>query len=71
MVAARTPRVGAKDVEEAFPEAVAFARAMREVFGEDVRLSYARNSQGQQIGKPLTARNAAIAPVLARHRTTS
>ena len=54
MVAARDQRVAptAADVERAFPEAVALAKALREVFGDGVRLLYARNAEGEEIGSP-------------------
>lgn len=41
----------AAEIEAAFPEAVQFARQLREVFGDGVKLVYARNAQGQEIGK--------------------
>lgn len=45
------PRVTAADVTAAHPEAVAFARAYRELFG-DVKLIYAENLQtGSKLGK--------------------
>lgn len=40
----------AEDVEAEFPEAVAFAKAMRAVFG-DVKMTYARNAEGREIGR--------------------
>lgn len=48
MVAAKQPLVArtAQDVERDFPEAVAFAKAMREVFGDGVKITYARNANG-------------------------
>lgn len=46
-------RPTAEEVKAAFPEAVAFAKAFREVFGDAVKLTYARNQQGQEIGRPL------------------
>lgn len=45
----------AAEVEAAFPEAVQFARQLREVFGDGVKILYARNAQGQEIGKPTSA----------------
>lgn len=33
-----------------FPEAVAFARLMRDTFGPETRLVYARNQAGETIG---------------------
>jgi hypothetical protein len=36
---------------ERFPEAVAFARLMREVFGDGVKILYAKNAEGKEIGK--------------------
>jgi len=41
------------ETAQRFPEAASFARAMREVFGPSVRLTYARNAQGEEIGKPV------------------
>ena len=41
-----------EEVERRFPEAVAFARQIRDVFGPDVRLIYARNQQGEELGRP-------------------
>jgi hypothetical protein len=34
------------EIAAKFPEAVEFARQMRDVFGDGVRLIYARNSAG-------------------------
>lgn len=44
-----------EEIAAAFPEAVAIARQFREVFGSGVRLVYARNSAGEELGKPVTA----------------
>jgi hypothetical protein len=41
----------AASVAEQFPEAVALAREFREVFGEGVRLTYARNAAGEELGR--------------------
>lgn len=41
----------AAEVAARWPEAVAFARAMREVFGDGVKLTYARNAKGEELGK--------------------
>lgn len=41
----------ASETEARFPEAAAFARAMRDVFGPETRLIYARNQAGEVIGK--------------------
>lgn len=41
-----------EEIAARWPEAVQFAQAMREVFGEGVRLTYARNSEGDELGKP-------------------
>jgi len=38
-------------IAETWPEAVEFAQAMREAFGDDVKLIYARNQSGQEIGR--------------------
>lgn len=46
------PRISASELAERFPEAVAFARAMRDVFGPDTKLLYAMNRAGDEIGKP-------------------
>ena len=40
-----------EDIARKFPEAVAFARQLRDVFGPDVRLVYARNGQGEELGR--------------------
>jgi hypothetical protein len=39
------------EIARQFPEAVEFARQMREVFGDGVRLLYARNAAGLELGK--------------------
>lgn len=41
----------AEEIAERFPEAVAFARALRDAFGPGVRLVYARNRQGEELGR--------------------
>lgn len=38
-----------EEFAERFPEAAAFAQAMRQEFGEGVRIVYARNRQGDVI----------------------
>jgi hypothetical protein len=43
--------VTADDIARKFPEAVAFARQLRDVFGPEVRLLYARNQQGEELGR--------------------
>ena len=40
----------AEQVRADFPEAVAFARSLREVFGDGVKLTYARNARGDELG---------------------
>lgn len=52
MVAARDQRVTAAIIERAFPEAVALAKSLREVFGDGVKILYARNADGEEIGSP-------------------
>jgi hypothetical protein len=39
------------EIERRFPEAVAFARLMRAEFGPEVRLIYARNKEGEELGR--------------------
>ena len=41
-----------EEIARRWPEAVAFARTIREVFGADVRLLCAINREGEQLGKP-------------------
>jgi len=41
----------AAQVQEQFAVAVAFARELRAVFGPDVRLVYARNERGEELGR--------------------
>lgn len=43
------------EIARTFPGAVAFARAMREAFGEGVRLVRATNAAGEQLGRAETA----------------
>lgn len=40
------------EVARRFPVAVQFAALMREAFGDDVRLIYAKNAEGDTLGKP-------------------
>ena len=40
-----------EEIAERFPQAVEFARLMRDTFGDGVRLTYARNDDGE-IGRP-------------------
>jgi hypothetical protein len=51
-----------EEIASTFPEAVAVARQFRDVFGPGVRLIYARNQRGEELGKGLAlgevARNA-------------
>lgn len=54
-------RASAQDVAEAFPEAVALAKRYRELFGDGVRLVYARNSAGLEIGRQPRAEYSVIA----------
>lgn len=49
----RSPTV--EDIARRFPEAVQIARAFREVFGEGVRLTYARNAAGEELGRAIPA----------------
>jgi hypothetical protein len=44
-------KASAEDVAAAFPDAVQFAKLMRDAFGDGVRITYARNGQGQEIGR--------------------
>lgn len=39
------------EIAERWPEAVAIARLLREVFGNEVRLLYARNKEGEELGE--------------------
>jgi hypothetical protein len=39
-----------EEIAKRFPEAVAFARQFRDVFGPGVRLIYARNQNGEELG---------------------
>lgn len=41
----------AEDVAAAFPEAASIAKTYRDVFGDEVRLIYARNADGLEAGK--------------------
>lgn len=41
----------AEEVSAAFPEATRFARDLRAVFGDGVKIIYARNAHGQEIGR--------------------
>jgi hypothetical protein len=43
-----------EEIAQRFPWAVAVARSHRDVFGPDVRLIYARNERGEELGKRLT-----------------
>lgn len=38
------------EIAQRFPEAVQFAREMRDVFGSGVRIVYAKNNSGEQLG---------------------
>jgi hypothetical protein len=40
------------EIEKRWPEAVARARELREVFGDGVRLLWAKNQNGEELGKP-------------------
>ena len=40
-----------EEIAAAFPEAVEIARQFRDVFGDGVRLLYARNGVGQELGR--------------------
>lgn len=40
------------EIAERWPEAVEFARQFREVFGDGVKLTYAKNCSGETIGRP-------------------
>jgi hypothetical protein len=40
-----------EEIAQRFPEAVAFARQFRDVFGPGVRLIYARNQRGEELGR--------------------
>jgi len=40
-----------------FPEAVRVAREFRDAFGPGVRLIYARNDAGEELGRPLPSIN--------------
>lgn len=42
------------EVEQYFPEAVQFARLMREAFGDDLKMIYAKNANGNTLGRPST-----------------
>ena len=44
-----------EEIAAKFPEAVAFARAIREVFGDGVKLTYARNAAGEELGRLIDA----------------
>ena len=41
-----------EEVAERWPEAVAMARAYRDVFGAEMRLIYARNARSEELGRP-------------------
>jgi hypothetical protein len=45
--------ISAQQVAERWPEAVARARELREVFGDGVRMFYARNAEGDELGRDL------------------
>lgn len=51
----------AEEIARRFPEAVSFARSIREQFGNGVRLVRATNATGEQLGKP-EAQRAVAAP---------
>lgn len=40
-----------EEIAHEWPEAVTFARAIRQVFGDGVRLLHARNAAGRELGK--------------------
>ena len=44
-------RATADEVEAEFPDAVRAAKALRTVFGEGVKIIYARNAHGLEIGR--------------------
>ena len=39
-----------EEIARKFPEAVALARDLREAFGEGVKIIYAKNQEGEEIG---------------------
>lgn len=41
-----------EEIAERWPEAVKLARELRSVFGDGVRLLYARNERGEELGRP-------------------
>ena len=40
-----------EEIARRWPEAVEIARTYREVFGPEVRLIYAKNDRGEELGK--------------------
>lgn len=44
-----------EEIAERFPQAVEFARLMRDTFGDGVRLTYARNASGEELGRLIDA----------------
>ena len=50
----------AEEIAAKFPEAVAVARAFREVFGEGVRLIYARNPAGETLGRTVSGESSPL-----------
>lgn len=43
-----------EEIAERFPDAAAFTTELRELFGADARLAWARNSAGDEIGRRIT-----------------
>lgn len=41
-----------EEIAARWPEAVTFARTMRAVFGDGVKLIYAKNAAGEVLGRP-------------------
>lgn len=51
MVLAHAVSDAKAEIAERWPHAVAFAKDMREAFGDGIKLVYARNEEGQEIGR--------------------
>lgn len=57
-----------EEIAERWPEAVALARELRAVFGEGVRLLYAKNERGEELGRPSERSGCPQSADSSRHR---
>lgn len=60
------PAIAAEEVQQRFPDACAFARRLRAVFGPRVRLLRVENAQGDALGASPPALLPYITPELAQ-----